>query len=66
LAWAPRADSCGLSGVVQGGLAEAMTEEMKDSQKVTVQLAKVMVCEVLEDPETPMALKSLLADPDLR
>jgi hypothetical protein len=52
--------------VVQGGLAEAMTEEMKDSQKVTVQLAKVMVCEVLEDPETPMALKSLLADPDLR
>jgi len=50
----------------QGSLADAMMDSMMDGQSATVELAKELVVEVLQDPDTPLALKSLLDAPELR
>jgi hypothetical protein len=52
--------------VLQGSLAEAMTDSMRNGQKVTNQLAKELLMEVLEDPSTALALKHILLDGNLR
>lgn len=43
-----------------------MTDSMRNGQKVTNQLAKELLMEVLEDPSTALALKHILLDGNLR
>ena len=41
-------------------------DSMMDGQSATVELAKELVLEVLQEPATPLALKALLETHELR
>lgn len=53
-------------GLVQGSLAEAMTDSLRTGQSVTEQLAKELLVDALEDPEAALAIKHILANDSLR
>ena len=52
--------------LITGRLADAMADSLKDGQTGSKELAKALVMEVLTDPESPHALKHILAQPGLR